>query len=168
MPYVTLPQLAQIPGALELAQVASDAHAPVIEAELMELTLLGGDRSGYPADEIAAADAAAARISQAIAEADGVIEGYLGKRYTLPLASVPDILATWARHITRYKLHSNRISDERSDPVARDYRDAIKFLTQVAEGRFSLGLQDPETQGPGQGDVRMEPGRKVFGRDYLP
>ena len=47
MQYVTLPQLAEIPGALELAQVATDQHAAaVVDATLMELTLRAGDRSG--------------------------------------------------------------------------------------------------------------------------
>lgn len=39
MPYVTLLQLAEMPGALELAQVASDKHQRPVAAELMELTL---------------------------------------------------------------------------------------------------------------------------------
>ena len=53
MPYVTLLQLAEMPGALELAQVASDKHQRPVAAELMELTLRAGDRGGYPAAAIA-------------------------------------------------------------------------------------------------------------------
>lgn len=168
MPYVTLPQLAELPGALELAQVASDAHQGVVDAALMELTLLGGDRSSYEADLVAAADQAKARIVQAILEADGLIDGYLGKRYTLPLPSPPGILVTWARAIARYKLHQDRISNEQSDPIARDYRDALKFLREVAKGDFSLGLEDPESQALGEGEIRIDAGKKVFGRDHLP
>lgn len=168
MRYVTLPQLSELPGALELAQVASDQHGELVDAELMELTLTDGDRSGYTPEQIAAADDAKARIQQASTEADALVDGYIGKRYKLPLASVPGILSTWARAITRYKLHQDRISDERSDPIARDYRDALKFLLQVFEGKFSLGVDDPEAQGPGPGEVRIDPGTKVFGREYLP
>lgn len=171
MRYVTLPQLAELPGALELSQVATDRHAAsLVDAELMELTLLDGDRSAYEAEAIAAADQAKARIEQASAEADDLCDGYIGKRYRLPLASVPGILTTWARAITRYKLHSagDRRGREDNDPVVRDYRDAIRFLQQVAEGKFSLGLEDPEAQGAGPGEVRMDPGHKVFGREYLP
>lgn len=164
--YVTLIQLAEIPGALELAQVASDSHKPVVAAELMELTLRDGDRSDFTAEEIEAADEARDRIEQAAREATGLVDGYIGKRYRLPLPNPPKILATWARSITRYKLHANRISDERTDPIARDYRDALKFLEQVAKGQFSLGLDDPEDAGAGE--VRMDPGHKVFGRRYLP
>ena len=168
MPYVTLLQLLQIPGAKELAEVASDEHGVLVDAQLLQLTLQGADRSEYSADEIAAADAARARIEAAIAECDGIVDGYLGKRYELPLATVPTVLAGWARSITRYKLHPHRASTEQGDPVVRDYRDACKFLQLVAEGKFSLGLQDPVSQGSGMGDVVIESGKKVFGRDYLP
>lgn len=168
MPYVTLLKLAEIPGALELAQVASDQHAGIVDAVLMELTLIEGDRSGYDADAIAAADQAKARIEEAIGEADALIDGYLGKRYALPLASTPGILATWSRAIVRYKLHKDRITDERSDPIARDYRDALRFLEQVAAGKFSLGLDDPTTGASADGEVQFDSGHKVFGRRYLP
>lgn len=168
MHYVTLLQLAESPGALELAQVASASHGAVVDAELMDRTLRGEDRSSHPADAIAAADEAKARILEHIDDATGVIDGYLARRYTLPLGSPPKILATWARAIVRYRLNKDRSGDERTDPVARDYRDAIKFLQQVAEGKFSLGVEDPD-QGPAtDGEVRFESGAKVFGRRALP
>lgn len=168
MQYLTLLQLAESPGALELAQVASSSHAAVVDAELMDRTLRGEDRSSYTADAIAAADEAKARILELVDDATGVIDGYLARRYTLPLATAPKILATWARAIVRYRLNKDRVADERTDPVARDYRDAIKFLQQVADGKFSLGIADPE-QGPaGDGEVRFESGAKVFGRRALP
>lgn len=168
MPYVTLLQLAEMPGALELAQVASDKHQRPVAAELMELTLRAGDRGGYPAVEVVHADAAAARIAQAIAEADAVIDGYLGRRYTLPLPNPPAILVTWSRAIVRYKLHNDRITDDRTDPVARDYRDAMKFLQLIAEGKFSLGIEDPTIGGSALGEILIDPGHKVFGRRVMP
>lgn len=168
MPYVTLPQLAEIPGALELAQVATDQHAAaVVDATLMELTLRDGDRSTWDPEDVAAADRAAARILQAIEEAGSVIDGYLARRYALPLATTPGILVTWARAIVRYKLHSDRITDDRTDPVARDYRDAIRFLELVAAGKFSLGVEDPTT-GANSSEFVLNPGHKVFGREHMP
>lgn len=168
MPYVSLLQLAESPGALELAQVASTSHEAVVDAELMDRTLRGGDRSGYTPEQIAAADEATARIEELVHETDGLIDGYLARRYTLPLPMVPTILATWARAIVRYKLHPHRIGEERTDPVTRDYRDALRFLALVAEGKFSLGLEDPGASPSSEADVRIEPGKKVFGREFLP
>ena len=168
MQYVTLPQLAEIPGALELAQVATDQHAAaVVDATLMELTLRAGDRSGWEPEDVAAADRAADRITQVIEEASSIIDGYLARRYVLPLAATPGILVTWARAIVRYKLHSDRITDDRTDPVARDYRDAIRFLELVAAGKFSLGLEDP-TAGAASSEIQINPGSKVVGREHMP
>lgn len=168
MPYVTLAQLADIPGAVELAQVASDPDGALVDPTLLALTLLDADRSSYSADAIAAADRARTRIEGVIGEADALIDGYLAKRYTLPLASPPGLLSIWSRAIARYKLHGGRISDEKSDPVARDYRDALRFLEQIAAGKFSLGIADPETTAAALGDVRIDTGAKVFGREFLP
>lgn len=168
MPYVSLLQLAESPGALELAQVASTSHEAVVDAELMERTLRGEDRSGYSAAEIAAADEARARIEALVAEADGLVDGYLARRYPLPLPTTPKLLATYARAIVRYLLHKDLITDERTDPKARDYRDALRFLQLIAEGKFSLGLEDPTTSPSSEADVRIEAGAKVFGRRVLP
>ena len=167
--YITLAQLADAPGALELSQVASESHdAALVDAELFERTLRVQPRTGFDASAIAAADAAAARISNLIDEATALIDGYLARRYALPLANAPRLLTTWARAIVRYKLHPDRAGDERSDPVVRDYRDALKFLALVADGKFSLGIDDPETSPSAEADIRIDTGSKVFGRRALP
>ncbi len=141
--YVTLIQLAERPGALELAQLASPKHEAVVDAELLDLTLRGLLRSEYSAAEISAADAVVGRISEAAAEATARIDGYLRQRgYALPLSPVPAIVAGWCRDITRYLLSGDRPTDDASDPVVRGYRDAMRLLEQVAAGKFSLGATD--------------------------
>lgn len=167
--YLTLAQLADAPGALELSQTASESHdAVLVDAELFERTLRAQDRSEFDPDAIAAADAAAERVTNLITEATALIDGYLARRYTLPLATAPKLLTTWARAIVRYKLHPDRVGDDRTDPVVRDYRDALKFLSLVAEGKFSLGIEDPEASAASEGDIRIDVGHKVFGRGRLP
>ncbi len=166
MPYVSLIQLAEVPGALELAQVASDEHQAIVDAELMDLTLRAGNRSAYSVDAIAAADAAKARIEQVVSETDQQVDGYLRFRHALPLSPVPGLLAVWARSIVRYRLHKNLDGDDRSHPIVRDYRDALRFLAEVRDGRFSLGISDT-TVVPDGLDARFESPPKVFGRDEL-
>lgn len=162
--YVTLLQLAELPGARELAQLASTEHEALVDYELMDLTLRGGDRSTYDADQVAAADEAAERVTSAVGDADGVINGYLARRaYALPLSPVPSIVTTWSRAIARYYLHKDRITDERSDPIARDYRDALKLLQLTADGKFSLGIDDPQGD-VGVGTVEFQGDERVFSR----
>jgi len=174
MPYVTLVELAERPGARELAQVAGSEHLPVIDPELMDATLRGSDRSAWAPELVASADDAAARVTDAVAEASALIDGFLAQRgYVLPLVLPPisagmSVLGAWARAITRYSLHKSRISDEAKDPIARDYRDALKMLALLADGKFSLGAGDPNTLSKVSGtDVRFLGAPNVFGRDQL-
>lgn len=164
--YVSPTQLAEVPGALELAQVASDSHKAIVDADLMERTLRGGDRSGFTPEQIAEADEALARIVQVIGETDQFIDGFLRFRYPLPLASVPDILTVWARAIVRYRLHKDLQGDDRTNPIVRDYRDAVRFLTEVREGRFSLGAGDTAVTNDSL-DARFSGDAPAFSRKQL-
>jgi phage gp36-like protein len=164
--YVTAIQLADLPGPEELAQNATPPQSPTVSVELMDATLRGTDRSAFSVDEIAVADAALARITNAIAEASGLIDGFLARRYTLPLTSTPLILTAQARAIVRYKLNPTLLTDEKTNPIARDYRDALKLLEQIADGDFSIGVDDPQSAAdPSALGVEFDPGTKVFGQE---
>lgn len=161
--YVTLTQLAERPGALELAQLASEKHGSVVHVELLNLTLRGLSRSAYSTAQLAQVDAVVARINEAALEATARIDGYLRQRgYALPLAPVPPIVAGWCRDITRYLLSGDRPTDETSDPVVRGYRDAMKLLEQVAKGQFSLGATDVIANGE-RPILTQAPGRQFTG-----
>lgn len=146
--YCTLVQLADAKLTRELAQLTSPNRAPVVGDALFEATLRGEDRSSYEPADIALADEALAHVLQALADADAVIDGYLALRkptaYTLPLSPVPGIVAVWGRWIARYLLNQDRIGTrEDTDPVVRDYKQAIKFLELTRDGKFALGADDP-------------------------
>lgn len=166
MPYITRADLADSPGALELSEVASDEHRLPVPAELLDAWLRGVDVSAWPAEDIAAAERAAARIDTAVRDAGSLIDGYLAKRgYTLPLYPVPPLVSAWARGIARYLLHKNRTQLESKDPIARGYSDALRLLQQTADGKFSLGAQD--VVAIDKTDARFTGAPSVFGRDQL-
>ena len=162
--YVTPAQLADLPGSMELAQIASAQHQQVVDANLMEATLRGQDRSTWSAADIAVANDALARIQGEIDIADQFVDGFLARRYPLPLTSTPGILTTWARAIVRYRLHKDQISDANANPIARDYKEAVSMLGQVAAGNYSLGIDDPQSAINPDGVVQIESGEKVFSR----
>ncbi len=166
MSYLVAADLESMPGALEIAQVATPSHLDVPPVELMRLTLIGGDRTEYASDQVAAADAALARVAATIADAEQIVDGYIGARYALPLSPVPPICKSWVRALVRYALNQSRISDERTDPIARDRRDAIRVLESVAAGKFSLGASDPVVNSSG-GDVQFVTPGRVFTADTL-
>lgn len=174
MPYITTAELAERPGAREIALLATSDDAATVDYALMDATLRGADRSAWPADELVQADAALQRVLDAVAEAGAVIDGYLAQRgYALPLDLPPtaagkSLLTVWARAIARYLLNGQRITDEAKDPVARDYRDALKMLGQLAAGKLSLGGTDPTAPANATStDVRFDSAPRVFGRDQL-
>jgi len=164
--YVTLDQLADLPGATELAQVAGAQHQAAIDAALMEATLRGTDRSDWSSDDIAIADDAANRITEVIVEVDALIDGYLARRFPVVPVPVPSVLVTIARSIVRYELHKHRISDASTDPVVRDYQDKMKLLAAIRDGDVTIGATDPlaDPTTPA-GETIIESEGRVFARE---
>lgn len=140
MIYLTHNDLLKSPGATELAQVATADDAPVVPAGLMAATLAGTERSAWTAGQIATADEALARIDQLIADTGELIDGYIGTRYTLPMVTVPGIVRAWAIDVLRYRLHDDLADDSH---IASRYRDALKGLGLVRDGKLSLGVTPP-------------------------
>ena len=86
-------------------------------------------------------------IEAAIADADAEIDGYLAKRYTVPISPAPRVLNKFSKDIAVYNLFSRIGIDESTDQKTylNRYNAAIKFLTLVAEGKVSIGT---ETEDP--------------------
>jgi len=167
MPYLTHAELADNPGALELAEVASDEHARPVASGLLDALLRGQDVGAWPSDDVAAGQRALARIDDAVADAGAVIDGYLAKRgYALPLAApVHRLVTVWARAIARHGLHKNRLAGEGKDPITRAYKDALGLLQKTADGHFSIGAGDAVAVNTL--DARFESAAPTFGRKQL-
>lgn len=141
--YITLPNLAERPGLVEISQVvAQDGETPV-DSKLLEAIINNQATSSWSANDVVNANAALSRVNESIDDAQAEINGFLRQRgHKLPLVKVPRLLTDWARIIVRYKLHRNRQSEEKNDPIVRDYKQVIGFLKMVAEGKYSLGIDD--------------------------
>ena len=107
-------------------------------------------------------------IDEAIADADGEIDGYLAKRYAVPISPAPKIINKCSKDIAVYNLFSRIGIDESTDQKTylNRYNQAIKFLTLVAEGKVSLGAEtdDPTTAATGF-SVKSNP--RIFSRDKM-
>jgi phage gp36-like protein len=173
--YVTPAQLADSPGAQEIAQCATPENQAIVDTALMYAVLRGVDTSSFAPADVAVAQSVLDTVTALIAQADGMIDGFIGKRYPVPYPNDSPMLTTWARAIVRYQLNKNNISDEKTNPIARDYRDATNLLQLVAAGKFSLGANDPTAgvAAAGQNVQVQAPGRTFDGcslegytRDY--
>lgn len=110
------------------------------ESMLRDLT----DRADPPAGAI---DGAV--VSRALADTDAAIDGYLVRRYVLPLPSVPPLLRDVALSIAIYKLHR----DITSEKIRNDYVDAVKTLNQIAGGTVQLSIDGAVPAGSGADGV---------------
>jgi phage gp36-like protein len=98
------------------------------EAELIKLT----DRD-YPATPVINDTV----LNAALADAEAEINSYLSGRYILPLTHTPAVLVRIACDIARHRLW---VIDPAPEQVAKRFRDAIAFLTSVAEGTSGIGV----------------------------
>jgi len=106
----------------------------------------------------------AAKVTAAITQACTEIDGYLAARYALPLPTVPGILTTMAMDIAIYRLYLRRMGppEHRAD----QYKNAVKLLGKIAEGKIGLGPEDPEP--PSQADTpEFDSSPAVFGRGNM-
>ena len=78
-------------------------------------------------------------IEGAIADADAEIDGYLAKRYAVPLSPAPKVINKFSKDIAVYNLFSRIGIDERT--YLNRYNAAIKFFELVADGKVSIGTE---------------------------
>ncbi len=108
-------------------------------------------------------------IDEAIADADGEIDGYLAKRYSVPLSRPPKVINKLSKDIAIFNLYSRFGIDEESAQkiYLTRYNSAIKFLTLVAEGKVSIGADtdDPARAAAVGFTVKSNP--RLFSRDQM-
>ena len=81
-------------------------------------------------------------VDVALQDADEEINGYIGSRYTLPLANVPSNLKRIACDIARYRLYS----EQPLEHITKLYDDAIAFLKRVQDKKADLQILDEQSK----------------------
>ncbi|MCI9121153.1 MAG: DUF1320 domain-containing protein [Oscillibacter sp.] len=113
---------------------------------------------------------AAPIIDAAIADADGEIDGYLAKRYSVPLVPVPKVINKFSKDIAVYNLFSRIGIDEGTDQKTylNRYNAAVKFLTLVADGKVSVGADaDGDPVSAAAAGFRVKSSPRLFSREQL-
>jgi phage gp36-like protein len=103
----------------------------------------------------------AAVLQRAIADTDALIDGYLDSRFKAALNPVPMIVNRLACDLVRYQLHDDLVPEN----VLNRYKDALKILEQIRDGKMSIGLTEQGEETPSNNQVEMQVGGSVFGRD---
>lgn len=106
-------------------------------------------------------------IDGALKDADGEIDGYLAKRYPVPMSPAPKALNKFAKDIAVYNLFSRIGIDEQSEQknILNRYQAAVKFLTLVAEGKVDIGITDNTTTSQTGFTVKSNP--RLFSRNTM-
>lgn len=128
MPYATLADLVERFGELELTQL-TDAVSPGLIDEAV--------------------------VARALADAEAVVDGYLGGRYSLPLTSVPAVLAGAVCDLARARLYKDALPPV----VEKRHDDALRYLSAVGQGRITLGAA-PEPASTGDARIVAAPRRR--------
>lgn len=126
MPYVTLAQLIERYG----------------EPALVAVTDRGQFATGV-VDEAA--------INRAIADADAVIDGYLVRKYALPLAEAQPLLVKIAGSLVFYDLHTFQ-PDEK---IVNEQKLALAMLRDIAAGTVALTVAGLEPENVGGSGARI-------------
>jgi phage gp36-like protein len=106
-------------------------------------------------------------IDEALATADDEINGYLSRRYVLPLPTVPDLLKREAIVIAFYWLADR---DNQATNLLQDrYDRAIAKVKEIAAGKVDLGLPTPDQPPEGAvGKVELvQENERLFTRNSL-
>lgn len=99
------------------------------------------------------------RLDKATAE----IETYLVGRYAVPLSVVSPLITTYCCDIARYRLSGAQVTEV--DAVRNRYKDAIRFLEAVRDGKIDLGANvAPATDSTTQNLVYVTDGTRIFSR----
>ena len=101
-------------------------------------------------------------IDAAIADADAEIDGYLAKRYAVPLAPAPRVINKFSKDIAVYNLFSRIGIDEGTDQKTylNRYNAAIK-------GTVSIGTETEDPASAAAGGFKVKSNSRLFTREKM-
>lgn len=104
------------------------------------------------------------KVSLALSDAEAVIDGYIAKRYSLPVPVIPPVVTGISCDIARYFLYT----DDPQEIVKERYQSAIKVLKDIANGTISLPIDEGGSE-PEQADEVIFVGgpERVFSQNSM-
>lgn len=106
-------------------------------------------------------------VESAIADAEGEVDGYLAKRYPVPLTVVPKAISKFTKDIAVYNLYSRVGIDEgdKEKNYLNRYRAAIDFLKLAADGKIDIGVGSLQTSA--KTGFKVKSNARLFSRDLM-
>jgi len=80
-------------------------------------------------------------VTKAITAAEGEVNSYVGKQYTVPVvAPIPEPISRWSTVLASLFLHQRR--DSVSESLQAESTDVRRQLRDVANGKITLDIDD--------------------------
>lgn len=121
--------------------------------------------SRFSLEAISQLEEGGAVVADALADAEAEAAGYVGKAVSLPLVTVPDTLKRLVCQIARYNLWRRDLADDH--PVYLSYRDAIRELRDIADGKISLPINSGTGETAVDGTFAVKTRTQIFTADLL-
>lgn len=134
-------------------------------AEADVITRYGSDAHIMASDRNRDGQSDAESWATALDDATALIDTYIGKRYDVPLTTVPKTVVRCCVDIAMYQLSAD--GAVATDEQRRRYEDCMKLLDALARGTISLGLPKPPAEDPKAGHAAFSSAPRRFSRNTL-
>ena len=106
---------------------------------------------------------------EAIGDADAEIDGYLMKRYPVPMSPVPAVIRKYSKDIAVYNLVSRTgiNESERENNYLTRYKNAISFLSKVAKGEADLVKEGTDLSMAAATGFQLSSSPRLFSRKSM-
>jgi phage gp36-like protein len=101
-------------------------------------------------------------LTNIITRAESRIDGFLGGRYTIPLA-VTGYLQEMALVIAEYEIYRRTTAPDVPEKIRKAFDDATKELKGLAAGDWTLGGQDGPAPAASDGGIAVQSEELVLG-----
>ena len=119
----------------------------------------------FSEQSIAELEEGGAVVRSALADAEAEAAGYIGRAVSLPLAIVPDTVKRLVCVIARYNLWQRHLPEDH--PVYLAYRDAVRELRDIADGRVALPIAGGTSEATTDGAYVVKSRQQAFTPDAL-
>jgi len=142
MNYITAVNLLDHLGKSELRMTIIGKLDADIDADLLALVVTSDDTTAFQAEPVGDANRALSLINNAILASTNLMNGYIPKRHSLPLAS--DVVASSPLPGICIKLVRYELALTANEQVSNDKKDALQQLRDISKGLIVLGGEDPQ------------------------
>jgi phage gp36-like protein len=107
-----------------------------------------------------------AKVNDAIANADALIDGYCSGRYVVPFVVAPAIIKPLAMDLAIYNLYARRV-ETMPDVRDKNRSNAIKLLADISKGAVKLGEVAATTPVQPQQSPEITSADRLFSRTSM-